>query len=197
MLARTESTAPAALPESQFVYVGTRDEHNTARVEVVHNRGGRVARERLPHAIVHSPSGLEWGYTGSGPADLALSMLTHHLHVDARAVESAWHRAIYPTDAVEAGTVRELLRLHQDFKLSVISGQPREGFRITTEQVAAALDYLRRQERERDERTARTLEAAHAAEGCSAPFSGPESVEHELARLTREGSSQRVEGGVQ
>jgi len=29
----------------------------------------------LPHIIQHSPTGMEWGYGGSGPADLALSLL--------------------------------------------------------------------------------------------------------------------------
>jgi hypothetical protein len=29
----------------------------------------------LRHVVLHSPSGFEWGYEGSGPADLALSLL--------------------------------------------------------------------------------------------------------------------------
>ena len=31
---------------------------------------------RLPHIKRHSPDGFNWGYGGSGPADLALSILT-------------------------------------------------------------------------------------------------------------------------
>jgi len=31
----------------------------------------------LPHIERHSPDGFQWGYGGSGPSDLALSMLTH------------------------------------------------------------------------------------------------------------------------
>ena len=31
---------------------------------------------RLPHVERHSPDGFNWGYAGSGPADLALSILT-------------------------------------------------------------------------------------------------------------------------
>jgi hypothetical protein len=38
--------------------------------------GGR--REPLWHDVLHSPDGFEWGYAGSGPADLARSMC-HHL----------------------------------------------------------------------------------------------------------------------
>lgn len=31
----------------------------------------------LKHVVRHSPTGFEWGYGGSGPADLALSILTN------------------------------------------------------------------------------------------------------------------------
>jgi len=34
---------------------------------------------RLRHLIVHSPSGVNWGYNGSGPADLALAILADYL----------------------------------------------------------------------------------------------------------------------
>ncbi|GAI26575.1 unnamed protein product [marine sediment metagenome] len=30
----------------------------------------------LPHIVRHSPDGFNWGYSGSGPADTALSILT-------------------------------------------------------------------------------------------------------------------------
>ena len=33
----------------------------------------------LKHQIYHSPTGLEWGYGGSGPADLARSILWDYL----------------------------------------------------------------------------------------------------------------------
>jgi hypothetical protein len=33
---------------------------------------------QLPHVILHSPTGFNCGYLGSGPADLALSILTHY-----------------------------------------------------------------------------------------------------------------------
>ena len=32
---------------------------------------------QLPHRLRHSPDGFEWGYLGSGPSDLALSLLTY------------------------------------------------------------------------------------------------------------------------
>ena len=37
---------------------------------------GRAVVEGVPHVWVwHSPTGFEWGYGGSGPADLALNIL--------------------------------------------------------------------------------------------------------------------------
>ena len=33
------------------------------------------ARASVPHTARHSPTGIEWGYGGAGPADLALSVL--------------------------------------------------------------------------------------------------------------------------
>lgn len=38
----------------------------------------------LPHQAKHSPTGMSWGYHGSGPADLARSLLIHALGDDAR-----------------------------------------------------------------------------------------------------------------
>ena len=37
----------------------------------------RYNENNLPkHIVRHSPTGMAWGYGGSGPADLALSLLT-------------------------------------------------------------------------------------------------------------------------
>jgi hypothetical protein len=49
----------------------------------------------------HSPTGFEWGYGGSGPAQLALALLADHLGDDERAVA-----------------------LHQDFKWAVVVNLP-------------------------------------------------------------------------
>jgi len=38
-----------------------------------------VNNKPLKHRVYHSPTGLEWGYGGSGPADLARSILWDHL----------------------------------------------------------------------------------------------------------------------
>lgn len=51
-------------------YVGMRTERGLVINEVI---GGRQVP--LNHRVLHSPSGMEWGYGGSGPADLAYSIL--------------------------------------------------------------------------------------------------------------------------
>lgn len=53
--------------------------------------------------VVHSPTGFEWGYGGSGPADLALNILALFVPPP-----EAW-------------------RLHQHFKRDVIAALPDEG----------------------------------------------------------------------
>ena len=37
--------------------------------------GFRQIWDELPHKVIHSPGGFEWGYHGSGPADLAYNIL--------------------------------------------------------------------------------------------------------------------------
>ena len=65
----------------------------------------------------HSPTGFEWGYGGSGPAQLALALLADHLGDDRKAVE-----------------------LHQPFKWAVVAKLPKQGWTLTTEQITQALE---------------------------------------------------------
>jgi len=69
----------------------------------------------LPHVVCHSTQGqLEWGYGGSGPADLALSVL------------------------VDAGLSRdEALSLHQAFKCDIIAKLPHDLWSLTENEVNA------------------------------------------------------------
>lgn len=53
----------------------------------------------------HSPTGFEWSYGGSGPAQLALAICADHLKDDELA-----------------------LKVYQYFKANVIAVQPKEGF---------------------------------------------------------------------
>jgi hypothetical protein len=50
--------------------------YNGTRVTVQVNGGEPVA---LEHRVRHSPSGFAWGYGGSGPADLARSLLMDYI----------------------------------------------------------------------------------------------------------------------
>lgn len=74
----------------------------------------------IPHLVTHhSPSGYEWGYGGSGPADLALNVL-----------ESALIAMGHEGDRVECwrGDCFSLAwRLHQKFKREFIATIPFEG----------------------------------------------------------------------
>ena len=70
-------------------------------------RDSNGAHTNVPHAIVHhSPTGMEWGYGGSGPADFALNIL--YLFTDR---ETAFN-------------------LHQEFKREFVATMPREGGEI-------------------------------------------------------------------
>ena len=67
----------------------------------------------VPHNEKHSPDGFEWGYSGSGPADLACSIL------------SVWY-----------GKVGECPSLYQDFKAAFIAElNQEEGGKIHLEEV--------------------------------------------------------------
>ena len=68
----------------------------------------------------HSPTGFEWGYDGSGPAQLALALLADHLDDDDEAVQ-----------------------LHQEFKREVVAKFDRRGWTLTGEQMRQAVNALR------------------------------------------------------
>lgn len=67
----------------------------------------------------HSPSGFEWGYCGSGPAQLALAILAHHF-----------------------GNDRQALDTYQRFKWTVVAGLPKRGWKLTTVEINQALQFL-------------------------------------------------------
>jgi hypothetical protein len=71
----------------------------------------------------HSPDGFEWGYPGSGPAQLALAILADHLQDDEQAVN-----------------------LHQRFKWSVVAKLSEHNWMLTTRDIELALNAI--QERE-------------------------------------------------
>lgn len=90
-----------------------------ARVYVEAGDGARRLL-RLPRLrkdeFHHSPTGFEWGYGGSGPAELARAILME----------------VYPNDE----EVRHP-RCYQRFKTDVVVTLPREGFTLLTPEVRA------------------------------------------------------------
>lgn len=73
--------------------------------------GALVAIEQ--HFVVHSPDGFEWGYHGSGPAELALNVLALFVPPP-----EAW-------------------RLHQEFKRAFVAPMPRRGGILRTTEIIA------------------------------------------------------------
>lgn len=67
----------------------------------------------------HSPDGFEWGYGGSGPAQLALAILADHCQNDDQA-----------------------LNFYQRFKWKVIAELPHRGWTLTTEGIDGILQKL-------------------------------------------------------
>lgn len=91
----------------------------TARGAVVTVDGRSLAR--CLNLFNHSPGGFEWGYGGSGPAQLALAILADHLGRDGHDLA---------------------IKLHQRFKFSVVAGLPHDGWTLTGDDVAAAIQRL-------------------------------------------------------
>lgn len=101
---------PEQLRKAGQAYVGWRSPEGT-QVWVVGPEPDQA--HPLSHVTHHSPTGMEWGYGGSGPADLSLSILSHclrgmltQLYGDAnQAPESSRNEAF-----------QAALDLHQQFK---------------------------------------------------------------------------------
>jgi len=67
----------------------------------------------------HSPDGFEWGYSGSGPAQLALAILADHLGNGALALVH-----------------------HQEFKFRVVAGLPEQEWVLTGDDMSHALQAI-------------------------------------------------------
>jgi hypothetical protein len=100
-------------------YQGTRDHLGTQVHVVTHRPGSKTMRSLQPRLDLwnHSPTGFEWGYGGSGPAQLALAILAHHF-------------------AGEEGGDQKAVDLHQRFKWDIVARFPKEGFVLNEEAVA-------------------------------------------------------------
>lgn len=87
---------------------------------IVLRRQGHLIKTNVPHLVVHhSPCGFEFGYAGSGPADLALNtveMMLNHLGYKGER-----------TTCFQGTCFSLAYRLHQAFKVAFIASAPREG----------------------------------------------------------------------
>ena len=90
-----------------ITYFGTNGDTDFQQVQIRHGNGNiTFLKQRI---TLHSPTGFQWGYGGSGPADLALNMLYDYL--------LRTHRK---------GAKDIALDLHQSFKWDFIARQGKE-----------------------------------------------------------------------
>jgi hypothetical protein len=84
--------------------------------------GGDI-QTNVPHVCIHhSPTGFEFGYHGSGPADLALNILEVYLQLSGHEGERI---PVYEGDCFALAYV-----LHQDFKQEFVAEIPDTGATI-------------------------------------------------------------------
>jgi hypothetical protein len=101
-------------------YVGIPEERTKTggrRVDVEDETGAATPLNPRNDLCNHSPNGFEWGYEGSGPAQLALAILADHL--EGRSELLGVPRPTKEDSKAFAG--RLALRLHQSFKHQVIA----------------------------------------------------------------------------
>jgi hypothetical protein len=89
-----------------------------------------TARSSLPQRHVHyAPTGFDWGFGGSGPADLALNLLARFLPLAPEATGVVLRDGSSVSEAAWA--------LHQAFKYDLLVTLPRSGGHLTPETIRA------------------------------------------------------------
>ena len=107
------------------VYHGRRTEHGCA-VDVEENGECYLLNPRLDLRN-HSPTGFEWSYSGSGPAQLALALAADVLQDDDKAQE-----------------------IYQRLKFKLVAGLPHEEWVLTEKRLRTMIDAIEQaQERSR------------------------------------------------
>ena len=104
--------------------------------EVISGPPGQPADYMLKNIGLHSPDGFEMGYAGSGPSDLALTILCDHLGVEHPS------RNLFMRVLLAGGPAWRAWRLHQSFKLKFIAPNQKRTT-ITTRQIQ---EWIERQE---------------------------------------------------
>ncbi len=101
-----------------YEYAGTRSGAGPARVVILADNGD-VLSDLPPRNDIrnHSPDGFQWGYGGSGPAQLALALCVHALE----------------------GDIERAQNVYQEFKFRNVAHWQEDEFRISKAQVLAAI----------------------------------------------------------
>jgi hypothetical protein len=111
------------------IYTGTRISQGevTVMVRTLAQDQETLNEKPLYHVDYHSPDGFEWGYGGSGPADLALSMLADHFKDEHGPVtkETIW-QGDHPA-----------VKHHQRFKKDFVAGFSKGEWVMSSEQIDA------------------------------------------------------------
>jgi hypothetical protein len=106
-------------------YVGRRMKGDKCVVSIIEDTKTRtlpLMRRVRSHSLA-----FEWGYSGSGPAQLALALLCDYLKDTEKA-----------------------LRLYQAFKFMVVAGLPKEGWRLTEDMIKSYVEKLDLRENQGD-----------------------------------------------
>lgn len=120
-ICRGHSRSEAEMIKGEFSDVFD-DQVPLSEALVLENDEGRMMTN-VPHLVVwHSPDGFNWGYGGSGPADLALNVIEAYL-------QRTGYKGLR-SDCFRGDCFALTVSLHQAFKWEVIAGIPPEGARI-------------------------------------------------------------------
>lgn len=101
-------------------------------IELVRTGDGNVVTNVPWSVIHHSPNGFEWGYMGSGPADLALNILNAFAPPG-----SDGQPAVKCFEGFSSYTAS---MLHQEFKNHFLVGLPEKGGTITADDIKEWID---------------------------------------------------------
>lgn len=107
--------------DPKAVYRGIRDDMDNGRVEIIEGETVVENLRKRTDLVNHSPTGFEWSYAGSGPAQLALALIADATGDDERA-----------------------LRVYQDFKFEVVASLRRMGWTMTAADVVAVVNRIDR-----------------------------------------------------
>jgi hypothetical protein len=102
---------------------------------LVKTNNGRNAT-LLKHCALHSPTGMETGYSGSGPSDLAASILANYFGVNQEHLISVWQKSW----GGKEGLAQKVLTLHHAFKEQFISPRkldPGQSYTISTDEISS------------------------------------------------------------